>query len=315
MNEQTQCFVCKRNDAVIEPDLETPLSPKYMVKCKTCGDYEISCDYNGNRQDSFILSGVLRRLYSYGKQPYIDSQFLKDFEGGFYNHHIPVTVHDKAMFLLEYIELKSIKPSQVVEIIGKDDVSLVFGSTKEEIDYFITYLKDTKLIALTPPGNGSANGCIITVKGWQYLDDRKNTSINSKQCFVAMCFSDEYKDVLENSIEPAINEAGFAPLLINKLAEMNATSEDHVDDLIISEIRKSRFMVADFSEVRPNVCFEAGFAKGLGIPVIYCVKKEFADKKQLPFDTEHYYHLLWEDGKYDEFKKALKQKIQAEIYS
>jgi hypothetical protein len=46
-----------------------------------------------------------------------------------------------------------------------------------------------------------------------------------------------------------------------------------VDDVIVAEIRRSRFLVADFTcepgKVRGGVYFEAGFARGLNIPIIW----------------------------------------------
>ena len=46
---------------------------------------------------------------------------------------------------------------------------------------------------------------------------------------------------------------------------------DKIDDEIIGEIRRSRFLVADFTHgdkgARGSVYYEAGFAYGLGLPV------------------------------------------------
>lgn len=63
--------------------------------------------------------------------------------------------------------------------------------------------------------------------------------------------------------------------------------------MIVAEIRKSSFLIADFTGDRGGVYFEAGFAKGLGIPVIFsCKKGEWTDK--LHFDTRQYNHIIWE---------------------
>jgi len=44
---------------------------------------------------------------------------------------------------------------------------------------------------------------------------------------------------------------------------------EKICDKIVSEIRKSRLLVADFTDNRGGVYFEAGFAMGLSIPVIW----------------------------------------------
>jgi hypothetical protein len=41
-----------------------------------------------------------------------------------------------------------------------------------------------------------------------------------------------------------------------------------------------------------GVYFEAGYALGLNLPVIWCVQKEGLDNVQ--FDTRQYNHILWE---------------------
>jgi nucleoside 2-deoxyribosyltransferase len=86
-----------------------------------------------------------------------------------------------------------------------------------------------------------------------------------------------------------------------------------VDDEIIAEIRRSRFLVADFTcepeKVRGGVYFEAGFARGLDIPIIWTCKD--TSKKDLHFDTRQYPHILWEDSA--DLYKQLKDRIGALI--
>jgi len=61
---------------------------------------------------------------------------------------------------------------------------------------------------------------------------------------------------------------------------------EKIDDLIVAEIRKSGLVVADFTGDRGGVYFEAGYARGLGLPVIWPCRKDWLEK--LHFDTEHY---------------------------
>jgi hypothetical protein len=71
-----------------------------------------------------------------------------------------------------------------------------------------------------------------------------------------------------------------------------------VDDEIIAEIRRSRFLVADFTcnpgQVRGGVYFEAGFAMGLNVPIIWTCRD--TSKKDLHFDTRQYPHIVWKDS-------------------
>ena len=102
-----------------------------------------------------------------------------------------------------------------------------------------------------------------------------------------MWFADAMNDPYEKGIEPAILETGFKPFLINRKPDV-----DKIDDEIIGEIRRSRFLIADFTpdadcKPRGNVYFEAGFARGLGLPVISTCRKDAID--DVHFDTRQYY--------------------------
>lgn len=67
-----------------------------------------------------------------------------------------------------------------------------------------------------------------------------------------------------------------------------------IDDEIIAEIRRSAFLVADFTGHRQNVYFETGFAIGLGLQVVWTCRKDEIEK--LHFLIRQYNCLAWEDG-------------------
>ena len=68
-------------------------------------------------------------------------------------------------------------------------------------------------------------------------------------------------------------------------------------------------MVADFTGNRGGVYFEAGFALGLGIPVIWMVRNDYLE--EIHFDTRQYNHIVYETEV--DLKQQLKYRIQATI--
>jgi nucleoside 2-deoxyribosyltransferase len=60
---------------------------------------------------------------------------------------------------------------------------------------------------------------------------------------------------------------------------------------ILTEISESKFVVAEFTGHRNGVYFEAGYARGLGIPVIWVCRQDVM--KDAHFDTNHFNHLTW----------------------
>ena len=84
---------------------------------------------------------------------------------------------------------------------------------------------------------------------------------------------------------------------------------EKIDDLIIAEIKRSGLVVADFTEHRPNVYFEAGFARGLGLPVIWTCHEDHISAAH--FDTRQFNHIVWKDP--DDLQERLRLRILATI--
>ena len=150
-------------------------------------------------------------------------------------------------------------------------------------------------------------GVTVTVDGYARIGDLK-TYVDSAQAFVAMWFDSEMNDAYEKGIKPAILQSGYKPMRIDQKADANK-----LDDEIIAEIRRSRFLVADMTHgeggARGSVYFEAGFAMGLGIQIIYTCHSDWIDK--VHFDTRQYVHTLWKTP--EELREGLMGRIQALI--
>jgi nucleoside 2-deoxyribosyltransferase len=159
----------------------------------------------------------------------------------------------------------------------------------QELSQLLHLLKETRLVQGTFYTSGSAN-VRPTVQGWQKLDELNRPRTDSAQAFVAMWFSELTNEAYSNGIEPALNGTGYRPIRIDKKEHNNK-----IDNEIIAEIRRSRFLVADFTceakIVRGGVYYEAGFAQGLGIPVIWTCKD--TSLNDLHFDTRQYSHIVW----------------------
>jgi nucleoside 2-deoxyribosyltransferase len=109
-----------------------------------------------------------------------------------------------------------------------------------------------------------------------------------------------------NAIEPAIADAGYTPKRIDKHEHNN-----RIDDEIIATIRRSRFVIADYTGNRGGVYFEAGFALGLGIPVIWTCRDGRLNK--VHFDTRQYNFITRADDKLPDFRNRLNNRICATI--
>ena len=188
-------------------------------------------------------------------------------------------------------------------IVFNDGTLAVTESTDfSEVQYFLKYLKEMEWVRIY-----DNDQIEITVAGYAKVQ-QQSTNIDSSQAFVAMWLGGDegVEEAYEKGMKPAIQDAGYRELRIDKDPKVQK-----IDDAIIAEIRRSRFMVADFTHgddgIRGSVYYEAGFAQGLGIHVLYSCRKDQIN--DLPFDTRQYYHIAWE--KPEELRTELRNRILA----
>ena len=181
----------------------------------------------------------------------------------------------------------------------------------------------------------------ISTKGYKRLREIQKQNQESNQCFVAMWFAKEMKDVYEQAIAPAI-EYIEPDAELPRFKAIKIDNVEHVNDIndeIIAQIRRSRFMVCDLTGYRGGVYFEAGFAYGLGLDVIYTCREDWTREQVLKdssgnevknlldengkkirvrkegvhFDLAHRNRIQWSSDDLPGFRKALENRIKALI--
>ena len=171
------------------------------------------------------------------------------------------------------------------------------------MDYLLAYLGQQGWLA-----ERARNRSFLTVEGYTRLAELRAVQKESSQAFVAMWFDDSTDSAWSEGLRPGIEDAGYEAFRIDRKEHNNK-----IDDEIIAELRRSRFVVADFTQgadgARGGVYYEAGFAHGLNIPVIFTCRKDTLDK--IHFDTRQYNHIVWETPV--ELRQRLAARISAEI--
>ena len=170
----------------------------------------------------------------------------------------PLQVPERAERLLKHLARKSSSAGQVLNIgtegdRGSDGVwvrknspttwaAMAWSESSqwEEVSFFIKYLAEQGWIAVNS-GGGKWARVTVTIKGYSHIADVA-VSRDLSQAFVAMWFSDEMKEPYERGIRPAIEHLGYDAFNIASKPDV-----DKIDDEIIGEIRRSRFLVADFT--------------------------------------------------------------------
>lgn len=110
----------------------------------------------------------------------------------------------------------------------------------------------------------------------------------------------------DDAISPAGSETGFEAIRIDRVHPGIAQT---INDAIIAEIKKSKFLISDYTGQRGGVYFEAGYALGKDRKVIYTCPE--IDKDHLHFDVNHFPIIFYKDA--TDLKTKLKMKIEAYI--
>lgn len=182
------------------------------------------------------------------------------------------------------------------------------------IDYLIEYLEKSDYIYIgvglaDHPEGGGANMCGLTPAGWNKFEELKRSGTSGRLAFMAMQYGNAlHDDIFKKCFKKAVQETGFG---LKRLDENLPAGL--IDNHMRVQIRNSRFLLADLSGGNRGAYWEAGYAEGLGMPVIYlCEKKEFSEFKT-HFDTNHHTTVLWEESALEKAAADLKSTIRASL--
>ncbi|UCG59980.1 MAG: hypothetical protein JSU70_10755 [Phycisphaerales bacterium] len=288
------------------------LELRHRVSCQRCGEYVITdcaLDVTPNpfvEQRLHLLSGLVRRTAERGGLMTVESKLLEDrseFEARVLSVS-PQSVQEKTDAMLAYVAEKSSYPGAAVTIDRARDWPLYYCRNAEELTFFLKHAHERELLDLQTFVSSDPWEARLSVGGWDRLEQRMKQNPESRQAFVAMWFDEETKDAYSQGIAQLEMDTGFSIMRID-MSQFN----DKICDRILSEIRRSRFVMADVTGHRQGVYFEAGFAMGLGLPVIWTCRKD--DIERCHFDTRQYNHITWETPA--ELREKLRDRIEATI--
>ena len=194
-------------------------------------------------------------------------------------------------------------------------LAIIGAKTENEFNFALDHLSEDKLVKYSkaPPGMqvnmGNCGDITLSLAGWKYYEKLKRGAIDSRKAFMAMEYGNEELDkIVDKHFKPAVADTGF------ELIRLNDNPKDgSIDDRLRVEIRNSRFLISDLTHDNNGAYWEAGYAEGLGKPVIYTCKEEKFDKEKTHFDTNHHLTVMWDAAKIGEAVESLKATIRATL--
>ncbi|NTW33459.1 MAG: hypothetical protein HGB12_12695 [Bacteroidetes bacterium] len=149
----------------------------------------------------------------------------------------------------------------------------------------------------------------LSFEGWDRVDQLRRRTTEGLTAFMAMSFHNfKLMKLYEEYFKVSIKEAGF---VIKLLSENLITGL--IDEKLRVEIRRAAFIVADLTDGNQGAYWEAGFAEGLGKPVIYICEASVFKNNSTHFDTNHLHTVMWDLSNPKKAAEDLKATIRATL--
>jgi hypothetical protein len=302
-----------KSEKTVNYDIRLEESIYHFDVCKTCynkakRELELqSTDLDFSRAFlGLLMNGHidLNHLLHYDTDKQGEYDLKRVVEEGNY----PKTPSDKLDNLfLQLYKLQVFAGEQVSIDFTADSVfwNKYYFDTLDELELYFKALVERGLIEDVGSTKDSI-GYRLTFHGLNEHVNLFEQGFNSNKVFIAMAFHSKTNEI-RDAIKRAIIATGYEPVIVD---ESNFNADRTIVDEIISNIRKCKFAVCDFTLHRRGVYFESGFALGLGRPVIFtCLDKEL---RRAHFDTKSLPHIIY--ANHEELEKKLKNKIEAWIF-
>lgn len=291
---------------------------KYQYRCQRCGTFQLvgtakaMLGYEFSGADDLkraVLSHAVRKMQASMEWPLLNSHSYKQI---LQQNGLPKPV-EQAQNLLLWLGKAAEASDSIVTESCEALQAIIGGRRPESVYYVANYLANQGSITYDRTDNTKSTPPLqfqMKFEGWGRYDQLMHESAESRIAFMAMKFGDPELDaIVENVFRPAVADAGFELRILTDVPKAGL-----IDDRLRVEIRRSRFLIADITHQNPGAYWEAGFAEGLGKPVIYTCKREAFAAGASHFDTNHHLTVMWhEDAK--QVTEDLKATVRATLPS
>jgi hypothetical protein len=147
---------------------------------------------------------------------------------------------------------------------------------------------------------------VLTFDGWDYYDQLNRGAQDSRKAFMAMKYGDPDLDHIVNEyFRSAVAATGFQLYRLDDTPKAGL-----IDDRLRIGIKTSRFLISDLTHENAGAYWEAGYAEGLGKPVIYTCEESKFESQKTHFDTNHHLTVIWNKTRPEIAAEKLKATIR-----
>ena len=142
----------------------------------------------------------------------------------------------------------------------------------------------------------------LTLSGWERYEAERHGLSAGNYAFIALKFNDPVlDDILSETIKPRLLERiGYQVVDMRDVSQAGL-----IDNIMRQQIRDAVFVIADLTHDNSGAYWEAGYAEGLGKPVIYICEQSKFDEGATHFDTNHCTTVTWSADGAETFAEQL----------
>lgn len=326
------CFICESPEGIGFKYETHPSADAYLCECQRCGKYDIDCQFARQDAEDLALIGDERLRVSAAIRDATDHERRLTEPIDDRNYRVLASTVAAPRDGLEQLDMLVDAIASRTHTFGEatrpDDVerwaARLFFRNRTQFFSMVTVARSMRLVDMQSVSKDKRDVTFaLTIDGWRHAREVRRHRGNGRQAFVAMWFHPNLVSAYESGIAQALGDTGYSPYRVD-LAHHN----NRIDDEILGQLRRSRILVADATGARANVYYEAGFAYGLGLPVIWCCNESYksfqpddrpdltaapsvAQKSWLDrvaFDTRQHNFIPWSSA--DELRTKLTARIR-----
>jgi len=286
----------------------------WFVDCEACGRFRVTdeakddfLDPNDTRATPIkraALSHAIRSQQNQTPPVLVMSQWLERF---LKDARLP-TPAEQAANILKFIGDTVRATGEHVPQLPNGFYALVGAPNPSQAKKIVQELIDAGLVTGKPrpdanaPTGGGYIWIDLTLTGWERYEQEKRGRFAGNYGFVALKFGDAILDpFMRDHVKPAVK----AQLAYDLIDMRDASKAGIIDNLMREKIRDAAFVLVDLTHENSGAYWEAGYAEGLGKPVLYICERAKFEAAKTHFDTNHLTTVLWEADKPSEFIEQL----------
>lgn len=313
MDALTNCPICLSSNAKV-----VGIDWSYRVDCTICGGFilerkawddflnpQTGVGHNLRPFHRARISHKIRtaKEFGAGKLPQITSEFVDRF----IKDGCPgPTPKRQALNAIRFIGDEISRTGEVIASLPGEFFAIIGSSNPNMCGKLLFELRNKDLIegidvqsTTSPPTLLNVN---MTLAGWEEYENERAGKVSGKYGFIALKFNDPVLDPLTRDvIKPTLKELlGFDLLDMRDVARAGI-----IDNIMRAQIRDAAFVIVDLTHDNAGAYWEAGYAEGLGKPVVYICERTKFDEAMTHFDTNHCTTVVWSTTETDHFKSEL----------